>query len=100
MMIKQQVLEVEIASQMTGCDNAGMYRGWAAEHGFSHLAVVDWTSSAGDWSFIVSRDGFEWFPMFQENRWPRAGFDRSVDESTVFYGSEDEALNEVCEYCQ
>ena len=37
--------------------------------GFKILAVEDWTSSAGDWSFRI-RGGL----LIQENRYPLAGF--------------------------
>lgn len=86
------------ADQATGCAGAGDYRTWAASQGFKHCAVLNWTSSAGDWEFIVSRDGEEWFLMCQTNNWPRAGFTRSVDESLPFYGTAEHVLEQVANF--
>ena len=41
--------------------------------GFEDVSVMDWTSSAGDWSFGVKIDGL-WYLAWQENRFPRHGF--------------------------
>jgi hypothetical protein len=87
------VIEKYMAEQATGCRGAGDYRAWAEQQGYTHLEVVDWTSSAGDWSFIVSQDGQLWFRMFQENNYPRGpGFSRQIDESQGFEGTKEEAL--------
>lgn len=92
-MRKHKTMEEMTAEQATGCDGAGDYRRWAESQGYNRLAVVDWTSSAGDWSFIVSNDdGRTWYPMYQENNWPRRGFTRTIDESRGYEGTEGEAL--------
>ena len=93
----QEIIEAEICEQMTGCDNAGRFRDYARSQGYEFVEVVDWTSSAGDWSFIVSKDGEEWHPMSQENNWPRQGFTRSIDTSAVHYGTASDVLNEIAE---
>ncbi len=52
---------------------AGSYRKVAALFGLEIESELDWTSSAGDWSFIA-KDG-EFFRVFaQENRYPHHGF--------------------------
>jgi hypothetical protein len=69
-----QIMESTVAEQATGCRWAGDYRQVALENGYPYLEVYDWTSSAGDWTFIVSKDGLLWRVMWQENNWPRRGF--------------------------
>jgi hypothetical protein len=73
---KEQVM----CEDATGCIGAGNYRDYAERHGYPHLKVWDWTSSAGDWSFLVSKDGKEWVWMSQENNWPNPGFTWTIDE--------------------
>ena len=88
-----------IAEQATGCRGAGSYLEYAHSHGYPHVEVIDWTSSAGDWSFLVSKDGNEWYVMYQSNNYPRAGFSHQIDtEGLVFFGTAEEALADVCEF--
>ncbi len=87
--------EQQIAEQATGCRGAGGYRAWAEAQGYPQLAVIDWTSSAGDWSFIVSEDGEVWYIMYQTNNFPRSGFTWSVNLDQAFYGSEESVLEEI-----
>jgi len=87
----------EICEQMTGCRGAGDYDRWAKGQGYPHCEVVDWTSSAGNWSFIVSRDGVLWFLMFQTNNYPNAGFARTVDEERSYEGTAEEVLAMLAE---
>lgn len=87
--------EKQVCEQATGCRGSGSFRQWAEEQGYPHCEVLDWTSSAGDWSFLVSQDGEEWFVMCQTNNWPRPGFTREIDESRSFYGTAEEAAEEV-----
>ena len=82
-----------IEEQATGCQGVGGYRQYAANLGYTHVKVYDWTSSAGDWTFLVSKDGFEWHVMSQTNNWPRAGFEYCIDDEQVFCGT----FEEVCE---
>ena len=90
-----QIVDSGICEQFTGCDNAGAFRDFAHEKGYQYVEVLDWTSSAGDWQFIVSRDGKVWFVMSQENNWPRSGFSRFIDETAMFHGTSEEVLNEI-----
>lgn len=94
-----QFSETIVCEQATGCAGAGDFRRWAESQGYSHCEVFDWTSTAGDWTFLVSRDGIEWRFMFQRNNYPRAGFARTIEDSPVFYGSPQEALADAWEYC-
>ena len=81
----------------TGIIGAGDYRDVAGEMGFPHLAVVDWTSSAGDWTFIVSEDGNEWFILSRENNWPSSGFTYRLNMDDAFYGTSDKVLAQIAE---
>ena len=93
-------MEQVVAEQATGCGGAGDYRKWAAQQGYPFCEVWDWTSSAGDWTFIVSVDGTQWFPMFQTNRYPRGpGFDREVDESRPIDGTKEDAFDYLALLC-
>lgn len=82
-------MPAEFEDQMTGC-NASSYREAAKQMGFERVEVLDWTSSAGDWQFLVSRNGEEWQILFQSNNWPKSGFSYSLSDE-VFIGG----LNEV-----
>jgi len=95
-MTVEQLVEQRICESATGCIGAGSFREWAKSKGFPFCEVYDWTSSAGDWSLIVSRDGKIWFPMYQENAYPQCGFHRSIDENQPMEGTPDE----VFEYLQ
>ena len=75
---------MNIEEQATGCLGAGDYREWAKEQGYPFLEVFDTTSSAGDWTFLVSKDKEEWYWMYQINNWPRVGFERTIDSDFVF----------------
>ncbi len=92
-----ELIERQICEQATGCSGAGGYRAWATQNGYPHLEVMDRTSSAGDWTFVVSQDGSLWFPMYQTNNYPRPGFTWTVDESLPFEGTGDEALSALWE---
>jgi hypothetical protein len=89
--------EEDLCAQATGCPNAGGFRSWAREQGYPFCEVWDWTSSAGDWSFFVSKDGEHWYPMFQENNYPSAGFARTIDESQEYCGTWEEVCEQVAE---
>jgi hypothetical protein len=53
---------------------AGDYREIAQRLDLGKVEVVDWTSSAGDWTFRLE-DGSG---LFQENRYPGHGFKYSI----------------------
>lgn len=57
---------------------AGSYREAFKLLGFSKVEAYDQTSSAGDWTFRV-HDDQAWYYGFQSNRWPRCGFEYSVN---------------------
>lgn len=88
---------VAVAESATGCPGAGGYMAYAEQQGYEFVEVVDWCSSAGDWTFIVSKDGHEWVVMYQENNYPRPGFTRVIAEREVYCGSAIEALAQVIE---
>jgi len=83
-----------IEEQVTGCRGAHSYKDYARERGYMHVEVLNWGSSAGDWQFLVSRDGHEWQILFQENNYPRAGFSHSI-EPRVYYGALDDVSKEI-----
>ena len=87
-----------LAEQTTGCTGAGSYLNFAEEHGFEYMEVVDWTSSAGDWIFIVSKNGFEWYLLYQTNNYPHPGFSHQIVENVSFPGSAEKALAHVYEH--
>lgn len=74
------------AEQATGCLGAGDYAIWAKQQGYPFCNVWDWTSSAGDWTFLVSKDGQEWFWMYQTNNFPEVGFNRYIDPDRKYQG--------------
>jgi len=70
-----------IEETATGCVGADSYKGFAERLGYSHVEVLNWTSSAGDWQFIVSKDGRRWRILFQENNYPRGpGFSHTLGD--------------------
>lgn len=72
--------------------NAGAhtFRQFFKDVGYDAVDVVEWSSSAGDWTFMV-RDGEGWFLAFQSNRYPRHGFAYSVNYELPF-ASKDELI--------
>ena len=80
--------------QATGCYGASSYREFAHKNGYKFVEVLDWSSSAGDWQFLVSKDEYEWKILSQENNWPRPGFSHFLSGET-FYGTFEEVCNEV-----
>jgi hypothetical protein len=83
------------AEQFTGCANADGYKAAALKAGYKHCHVIDWTSSAGDWYFLISKDGETWTTMAQENAYPEPGFKYYFNDDNVTYlfeGTKDEAL--------
>lgn len=86
------------AEQATGCPGAGDYAKWAREHGYPYCEVLNWTSSAGDWQFIVSKDQHEWYLMFQENSYPDPGFRRWIDDESVIVGTAQQALEMLADW--
>lgn len=59
---------------------AGSYREFFESIGITKVEQWDTGSSAGDWSFVVQDGkGGDWYPAFQSNRWPRHGFEYSIN---------------------
>ena len=85
-------IEAIVCEQATGCKGAGDFREWARQQGYPFCEVLNWTSSAGDWSFLVSRDGKTWHPMWQSNNYPKPGFSRIVEETVSWDGTVAEAV--------
>lgn len=85
-----------VDAQATGVKEAGNYREYAEKHGYKFIEVLNWSSSAGDWEFIISKDGKEWQILSQTNNFPRAGFSYHID-SELFYGTADEVLKQIVE---
>ena len=92
--IKQRLGLPTIEEQFTGCVGAHSYRDFAHKRGYTHIEVLDWTSSAGDWQFIISKDGRRWHVLYQENRYPHHGFSHSI-ESRTYHGTAAEVLEEL-----
>jgi len=84
-----------VAEQATGVLGAGNYRQEFLKRGYPYLKVLDWTSSAGDWSFMVSKDEIHWFCAWQENRFPKRGFNYGINEEDEFCGTSDEVFEEL-----
>ena len=91
-------ITVKVAEQATGCRGAGGYIGFAHANGYPYVEALDMTSSAGDWAFLISKDGYTWRLMWQVNNWPRRGFSYEVDTAMAFYGTAEEALQQAYEY--
>jgi hypothetical protein len=92
--IKMLTLEMIVDSGICddiACDGAGDFLKYAKKQGYPYCAVLDWSSSAGNWSFVVSMEGDYWQVMYQENNFPRRGFTRTIDDE-CFAGTQDEAL--------
>ena len=83
-----------IEEQATGCTGAHGYREYAKSLGYKHIEVFDWTSSAGNWQFLVSKDGQEWFMLEQTNNWPRPGFSYAISEES-WLGSYEDVCREI-----
>ncbi len=82
------------AESAAGCRGANSYMDYAKEQGYKYVEVLDWSSSAGDWQFIVSKDEIEWHILCQENNYPRPGFSRSISEEE-WYGEVNEVLAQI-----
>lgn len=80
---------VEVASA-----GAGSYGEVLELLGAEDVKVIDWTSSAGDWTFGVLVEGF-WLVASQENRYPYHGFRYSMSRDI-----EGRTFEELCEIIQ
>jgi len=89
----KQAKENLIAGEEVAIPNAGAgsFREIFKKLGFEEVKVIDWTSSAGDWSFgVKNEDG--WILAGQENRYPYYGFTYMV---TSVYGKY-QTFEELC----
>ena len=62
---------------------AGNYNGIFRILGFTNIKVIDWSSSAGDWTFGV-KDEYGWKIAWQENRYPYHGFAYMINNDIVY----------------
>ena len=85
-----------VEEQATGCPTADSYKNYAQEQGFNYLEVLDWTSSAGDWSFLVSKNEKHWQVLYQTNNYPRRGFSHQLSKE-VYEGTAKEVLQLMSE---
>lgn len=95
--VRQQLTQLAgaiTAVEATGCAGAGGYVEYAHQRGYQHVEVYDWTSSAGDWVFLISKDGQEWQLLFQTNNYPRPGFSWSISGET-YYGTAEEVADMI-----
>ena len=90
----QAVIGAMHAAQATGCAGAGGYLAYATGLGYERIEVLDWTSSAGDWSFLISEDSEEWHILWQTNNWPRGGFSYEISDE-AYYGTIEEVYAEI-----
>jgi hypothetical protein len=84
----EMIVDSGICEDTTGYDGAGDFLEYAKKQGYPHCAVLDWSSSAGNWSFVISMEGEYWQMMYQENR---RGFTCTIDDE-CFAGTQKEAL--------
>jgi hypothetical protein len=87
--------QLELCEQATGVMGAGNFRKVFESMGYKQVDVLDWSSSAGDWSFIVSRDGQTWHLATQENAYPHVGFRYNVDMTEIYHGSADQVMEQI-----
>lgn len=90
--VQRVIHDMEI--QATGCRAVGDYRQFAKQHGFKHIEVANWASSAGDWTFIVSKDGHEWQLLQQTNNFPSPGFSYYLSDD-LYEGTVEEVLAQL-----
>jgi len=81
------------ASQATGVAGSGGYYQYALNKGYQYIEVLNWCSSAGDWQFIISKDGKKWQILSQTNNYPRAGFTYEIDKSQSFTGTPEQVID-------
>lgn len=89
------IMEAEVCDQATGVLGAGNFRKVFERMGYKQVDVLDWSSTAGDWSFIVSADGTTWHLATQENMYPHIGFKYNIDRNEVYYGSADQVIEQI-----
>lgn len=83
-----------VEEEATGLRNANSYKDYAKSRGYKHIEVLNWSSSAGDWDFFISKDGNEWRILSQTNNYPYSGFTHEIGEDS-FFGTFEEVLEEV-----
>jgi hypothetical protein len=66
--------------------------GWRARTGYNRILV--WSR----YDFIVSRNGFEWYIMYQVS-YGRGEFLRIVDETVTYYGDADSVWQQLKPLC-
>jgi hypothetical protein len=71
---------------------AGSYGDILKALGYKECKEIDWTSSAGDWTF-AARDDEVWYIVYQSPRYPQFGYSYSRHE--LSFDSYEEACNFV-----
>jgi|WetSurMetagenome_2_1015567.scaffolds.fasta_scaffold222347_2 hypothetical protein len=64
---------------------------WKQQNGYTACLLWETSGALSEWTYVVTRDGYQWFIMYQI--WPGVNSDdyvRVVDESDVVYGTEQE----------
>lgn len=89
---------MSVEEEATGVKNAHAYNDYARSLGYKYVEVLDWTSSAGDWTFLISKDGEEWEILNQINNWPASnGFSYEIGVLKL-YGTFEEVYKLIEEY--
>ncbi len=73
---------------------AGSYETVLTALGYEEVRVIEWCSSAGDWTF-AARDDDSWYIVSQENRYPYHGF--RYCRSEIAFDSFEDACSFACE---
>lgn len=81
-------------SEATGTDNSRGYLQYAMNRGFNHIEVLDWSSSAGDWQFLISRNGYDWQILHQTNNYPLDGFSYHIEDD-IWCGTVEQAYKQI-----
>ncbi len=72
---REQAQDLFIGGETIELPNAGAgsYSEVFEALGYEETKPIEWSSSAGDWTFAV-RDEETWYIAYQSNRYPRHGF--------------------------
>jgi len=87
-------IAVEFEGKGIEIPNAGAssYNKLLTSLGYKKVEVVDWSSSAGDWTFGAF-DGESWYVVSQSNRYPYHGFRYSINRDEPF-----DSFEQLCNF--